>query len=108
MQPFLYDEYELETSIATICRTLKRVKWSRKCVQARAAKRSQRVSGQSYATVPSDCPGYLRAGGEQQPASTYEGIPTYLNISISINSIILTMEPIFAESASETVTPELR
>ena len=30
MQQFLYDEYELETSIATISRTLKRAKWSRK------------------------------------------------------------------------------
>ena len=41
MQQFLYDEYELETTIATISRTLKRAKWSRKSVQARAAKRSK-------------------------------------------------------------------
>jgi hypothetical protein len=41
MQQFLYDEYELETSIATISRTLKRAKWSRKTVQARAAERSE-------------------------------------------------------------------
>src|SRR5436190_22485258 len=41
MQQFLYDEYELETSIATISRTLKRAKWSRKAVQARAAERSE-------------------------------------------------------------------
>jgi hypothetical protein len=41
MQQFLYDEYELETTIATISRTLKRTKWSRKSVQARAAERSE-------------------------------------------------------------------
>jgi transposase len=41
MQQFLYDEYELETSIATISRILKDTKWSRKSVQARAAKRSE-------------------------------------------------------------------
>jgi len=41
MQQFLYDEYELETTIATISRTLKRAKWSRKSVQARAAERSE-------------------------------------------------------------------
>jgi transposase len=41
MQQFLYNEYELEASIATINRTLKRAKWSRKTVQARAAKRSE-------------------------------------------------------------------
>jgi len=41
MQQFLYDEYELETSIATISRILKNAKWSRKSVQARAAKRSE-------------------------------------------------------------------
>src|SRR5579871_6566773 len=40
MQQFLYDEYELEASIATISRTLKRAKWSRKAVRARAAERS--------------------------------------------------------------------
>ena len=41
MQQFLYDEYELEASIATIARTLKRAKWSRKAVRARAAERSE-------------------------------------------------------------------
>jgi len=41
MQQFLYDEYELETSIATISCILKNAKWSRKTVQARAAKRSE-------------------------------------------------------------------
>jgi len=41
MQQFLYDEYELETSIATISCILKNAKWSRKSVQARAAKRSE-------------------------------------------------------------------
>jgi transposase len=41
MQQFLYDEYELETSIATISRILKDAKWSRKSVQARAAERSE-------------------------------------------------------------------
>jgi transposase len=41
MRQFLYDEYELEASIATINRTLKRAKWSRKAVQARAAERSE-------------------------------------------------------------------
>jgi len=32
MQQFLYDEYELETSIATISHTLKATKWSRKTI----------------------------------------------------------------------------
>ena len=41
MQQFLYDEYELETSIPTIWRILKKAKWSRKTVQARAAERSE-------------------------------------------------------------------
>ena len=41
MQQFLYDEYELEASIATISRTLARAKWSRKAVRARAAERSE-------------------------------------------------------------------
>ena len=41
MQQFLYDEYELEVSAATISRTLKEAKWSRKAVQARAAERSE-------------------------------------------------------------------
>jgi hypothetical protein len=41
MQQFLYDKYELETSIATISRILKRVKWLRKSVQARTAERSE-------------------------------------------------------------------
>jgi hypothetical protein len=41
MQQFLYDEYELEASVATISRTLKRAKWSRKSVQARAAERCE-------------------------------------------------------------------
>jgi Winged helix-turn helix len=41
MQQFLYDEYELETTIATISRTLKCAKWSRKTVQARASKRNE-------------------------------------------------------------------
>src|SRR2546421_2118049 len=41
MQQFLYDEYELETSIATISCVLKESKWLRKAVQARAAERSE-------------------------------------------------------------------
>ena len=41
MQQFLYDEYELEVSAATISHTLKQAKWSRKAVQARAAERSE-------------------------------------------------------------------
>ena len=41
MQQFLYDEYKLETSIATISRTLKRAQWSRKTVRSRAAERSE-------------------------------------------------------------------
>jgi transposase len=41
MQQFLYDEYELETSIATISRTLQRAKWSRKSARACAAERSE-------------------------------------------------------------------
>ena len=41
MQQFLYDEYELETSIATIHRILKKAKWLRKAVQAQAAERSE-------------------------------------------------------------------
>ena len=41
MQQFLYNKYKLETSIATISRTLKNAKWSRKTVQARAAERSE-------------------------------------------------------------------
>jgi hypothetical protein len=41
MQQFLYNEYELKTSIATISRILKHAKWSRKAVQARAAERSE-------------------------------------------------------------------
>jgi hypothetical protein len=35
-QQFLYDKYELEALIATICGTLKRAKWLRKAAQARA------------------------------------------------------------------------
>jgi hypothetical protein len=41
MQQFLYDEYKLETSIATISCILKHAKWLRKAVQARAAERSE-------------------------------------------------------------------
>jgi len=41
MQQFLYDEYELETSITTISCVLKEAKWLRKAVQARAAERSE-------------------------------------------------------------------
>jgi hypothetical protein len=41
MQQFLYNEYELETTVATISCTLKHAKWSRKSVQARAAERSE-------------------------------------------------------------------
>jgi transposase len=41
MQQFLYNEYELETTIATISCTLKHTKWSRKSVQACAAERSE-------------------------------------------------------------------
>ena len=38
----------------------------------------------------------------------YEGILTYLNSSISINLIVLPIEPTFAEVAGDTVTPKLR
>jgi hypothetical protein len=41
MQQFLYNKYELKTSIATISWILKNAKWSRKSVQARAAERSE-------------------------------------------------------------------
>ena len=41
MQQFLYDEYELEVSAATISYILKQAKWSRKAVRAQAAERSE-------------------------------------------------------------------
>jgi transposase len=40
MQDFLYDEFDVQVSIATVHNTLERARWSRKAVKARAAERS--------------------------------------------------------------------
>jgi transposase len=41
MQDFLFDEFDLQVSVATVSRTLSRARWSRKAVKARAAERSR-------------------------------------------------------------------
>jgi hypothetical protein len=41
MATFLFDEFDIEASLATISRALKRATWSRKAVKARAAERSE-------------------------------------------------------------------
>jgi hypothetical protein len=40
MQTFLFDEFDAQVSITTICRALERARWSRKAVRAQAAERS--------------------------------------------------------------------
>ena len=40
MQDFLYDEFDVQVSITTVHSTLKRARWSRKAVKARAVERS--------------------------------------------------------------------
>ena len=40
MQTFLFNEFDIQVSTATVCRTLERASWSRKAVTARAAQRS--------------------------------------------------------------------
>jgi transposase len=41
MATFLFDEFEIEPSLATISRILSEAKWSRKAVQSRAAERNE-------------------------------------------------------------------
>jgi transposase len=43
MQDFLFDEFDLQVSEATVSRTLLRARWSRKAVKARAAERSREL-----------------------------------------------------------------
>ena len=43
MQDFLFDEFDLQVSVATISRALLRARWSRKAVKARAAERNHEL-----------------------------------------------------------------
>lgn len=43
LQDFLFDEFDLQVSTATVSRTLLRARWSRKAVRARAAERSHEL-----------------------------------------------------------------
>jgi hypothetical protein len=43
MQDFLFDEFDLQVSVATISCALLRARWSRKAVKARAAERNREL-----------------------------------------------------------------